>query len=41
MFDLGRLIDQGLDGWLRAFPDHFPGQMAAGLPVDQRQDVDP
>lgn len=41
MFGLGCLIDQGLAGWLRAFPDHVPAQMAAGLPVDQRQDVDP
>lgn len=41
VFGLGRCVDQRLNGWLRTFPDHLPAQIAAGLPVDQRQDVDP
>lgn len=41
VFGFGRCVDQRLDGWLRAFPDHFPAQKTARVPVDDRQDEDP
>lgn len=40
VFGFGRKIDQRLDGWLSAFPDHFPAQKTVRVPVDERQDVD-
>lgn len=41
VFGLGRFVDHLLNGWLSALTDHFPAQIAAGLPVNQRQDIDP
>ena len=38
---LRRIVYQFLDGWLSAFPDHFPTQITARLPVYDGQDVDP
>ena len=40
-FGLGCFIDHILDGLLSAFPDHFPAQITARLPVYNREDVDP
>ena len=35
------LVNHLLNGWLSALPDHFPAQIAARLPVYDRDDVDP
>lgn len=40
-FGLGSIIHHILDGLLGAFPDHIPAEEAAGLPVYERDDVDP
>jgi len=41
LLGLGRIIHQCLNGWLSAFPAHFPTQITARLPVYDREDVDP
>ena len=41
LLGFGRIIDHGLDLFLRAFPHHFPAQITAGLPIYEREDVDP
>lgn len=41
LFGLRRMVDQLLNGRLSAFPDHFPAQITAGLPIYDREDVDP
>lgn len=41
LLGLGRIINQLLNGWLSALPDHFPAQITTGLPVYDGQDVDP
>ena len=41
LLGLGSIIHQRLNGWLSAFPDHFPTQITARLPVYDRKDVDP
>jgi len=41
MLGLGRIVYQLLNSWLSAFPHHFPAQITTGLPVYDRQDVDP
>ena len=38
---LGGTVYQVLDGLLDAFPDHIPAEKAAGLPIYDRDDVDP
>ncbi len=40
-FGLGGIIHHILDSLLGAFPDHIPAEEAAGLPVYERDDVDP
>ena len=40
-FGLRSLIHHILNGLLSAFPDHFPAQIAACLPINECQDVDP
>jgi len=40
-FCLGGFIYHLLDGWLSAFPDYFPAQITARVPVYAREDVDP
>jgi hypothetical protein len=41
VFGLGSLIHQLLEGLLSAFPDHFPAQETAGMPVYAGEDEDP
>ena len=41
LLGLRRIVDQFLNGWLRALPDHFPTQITARLPIYEREDVDP
>ncbi len=41
LLGFGRIIHQALDLFLRAFPHHFPAQITAGLPIYEREDVDP
>ena len=41
LLSLGRIVDHLLNGWLSAFPDHFPAQITACSPVYEREDVDP
>ncbi len=41
LLGLGRIVHQLLNGWLSAFPDHFPAQITACLPIYDREDVDP
>ena len=41
LLGLGRIVHYLLNGWLSAFPDHFPTQITARLPVYDREDVDP
>jgi hypothetical protein len=41
LLGLRRIVYHLLDGLLSAFPDHFPAQITAGLPVYDREDVDP
>lgn len=41
LLGLGRIVYHLLNGWLSAFPNHFPTQITARLPVYERQDVDP
>jgi len=40
-FGLRSIIHHVLDSLLGAFPDHIPAEEAAGLPVYERDDVDP
>ena len=40
-FRLGSLIHHLLDSLLSAFPDYFPAQITACLPIYAREDVDP
>ena len=40
LFSLRSLIDNVLDNLLGAFPDHFPAQITACVPVYDREDVD-
>ena len=40
-FGLGSFIHHLLDSLLSTFPDHFPAQITARVPVYARQDVDP
>ena len=40
-FGFGSIIHHGLDSLLGTFPDHIPAEEAAGLPVYERDDVDP
>ena len=41
LLSLGRAINQFLQDWLSAFPDHFTPQVTARVPIDEGQDVDP
>lgn len=41
LFGLGRIVYHFLNTLLSAFPDHFPAQITARLPVYDREDVDP
>ena len=41
LLGLGCFVHQLLNGWLSALPDHFPTQITAGLPIYEREDVDP
>ena len=41
LLGLGSFIHYLLDSLLCAFPDHFPAQITARLPVYDREDVDP
>ena len=40
-FGLGRIVNQLLNGWLSALPNHFIAQVTTRLPVYDRDDVDP
>ncbi len=40
-FRLRSFIHHLLDRLLSAFPDHFPAQITARVPVYEREDVDP
>lgn len=41
VFGFGGFIHHLLDGLLSAFPDYFPAQITARVPVYAREDVDP
>jgi hypothetical protein len=41
LFGLGRIVYHFLNTLLSAFPDHFPAQITARLPIYDREDVDP
>jgi len=41
LLGLWRIINQPLNGWLSALPDHFIAQVTTRLPVYDREDVDP
>ncbi|NPV77905.1 MAG: hypothetical protein HPY59_16210 [Anaerolineae bacterium] len=41
LLGLGRIVHHPLNSWLSALPHYFPAQITTGLPVHDRQDVDP